>query len=126
MKDLLKILPILISFSILSPALAAAPRFYLDQTNQAVAGNVFSVRVLLDTDQAANAYSVTLRYSEDLLKFDSFNDSRSIIDVWQNKSARSGEIKLSGGSLNPFNGQSGELITVNFKTLKSGGGRISF
>ncbi len=108
-------------------AASSAPSFYLDQTNQAVAGSVFSVKVLLGMDQPVNAYSVQLRYSTDFLELAGFNDSHSIIDVWQSKSSpAAGAIKLSGGSLKPFTGQRGELITINFKALKEGAAGIAF
>lgn len=126
MKKIFLILFSIFYFLASEAIVLAAPRLYLEETNQAVVGNTFSVRVLLDADQALNAYSVTLRYSTDFLEPAGFNNGHSIIDVWRGDPViASGEIKLSGGSLVPFKGFGGELITLNFKALKEGAAGIA-
>ena len=130
MKYLLKIMPLVFfgaAFSLSASAATSTPRFYLQEVEPAVAGQTYSVRVLFDTDKPTNAYSVVLTYPPDTLEEIGFNNGHSMIDVWQSEPQISnGAITLVGGSLAPFQGQGGELVTLTFRALKAGPAGITF
>lgn len=114
-------------FATASPAFGDQPRFYFETTSPASVGSTVSVRVLFDDETPVNAYSVKISYPADRLEFSDFNDGHSIINVWQSRSLLApGVIEISGGSLSPFFGKQGEIVTLHFKALTEGLVRIGF
>ncbi len=108
--------------------LAASPFLYFSSpTGDIAPGSEFPVRVLIDSDEPLNAYSVSFSYPVDELQVVGFNKSRSIIDVWQGQpTAKGGRVEFRGGSLSSFRGEGGELLTVSFKALKEGMAELNF
>jgi len=109
-------------------ARAASPLLYFSGPAGDVAhGSEFPVKILLDSDRALNAYSISLSYTTEYLEVVNINNGRSVIDIWQNQPlAKDGKIELNGGSISPFQGQGGELLTVNFRAIKEGAAELSF
>lgn len=116
-------------FYILHSAISAAsPFLYFSAPASEIApGSEFSVRVLLDAEQALNAYSVSLYYPPEYLEVTGFNNGRSVIDVWQSQPLiNNGKIEFRGGSTSPFKGQGGELLAINFRATKEGIAELGF
>jgi len=88
----------------------------------------FMISVFLDTEKPVNAVDLTIFYPQDKLKFLSFNNTRSIVNLWQTWPAisSSGDIILAGGILNPFTGKDGLIIKIAFKALSAGELKLSF
>ncbi|MBU6500836.1 MAG: hypothetical protein KGJ89_01810 [Patescibacteria group bacterium] len=109
-------------------AQASSYRIYFSGPQAVTVGSEFSVKILIDSDQPLNAYEVSAGFPAGILDFSGFNNGNSIIDVWQNQPLvySGGGIKFSGGSLTPFSGKSGELLTLNLKALKEGNARLDF
>lgn len=118
---------LLSTFYFLTSHAIAASRLYFGEAGHMGVGDTFPVKALLDSDEAVNAYSISLKYPSDLLELTGFHDGRSIIQVWKSKpELLPGEVKFSGGSFDVFRGQRGELITLNFKALQEGTTKIIF
>lgn len=92
------------------------------------AGHEFSVSLFVDTDQPLNAYSIGLSYPKESMELVRFDNSRSIIDVWQSQPVvyESGYFVFKGGSTRSFEGQKGELLTMSFKAFHEGAAAIHF
>lgn len=87
----------------------------------------FSVTLSVSTDEPLNAYDITIRYPEELVRVRSVNTARSVIDLWQTiPKAKDGIITVTGGSRTPFSGKNGELLTINFYAIKPGEGMLEF
>lgn len=111
------------------PAAAAAERLYFSAPTQPLGvGSEFPVKLLLDSDQPVNAYVIKFIYPVQYLEILNFNDSRSIIDIWQGQPVVSagGEVTIKGGSIKPFSGVGGEILTVNFKALAAASTTLDF
>lgn len=85
-------------------------------------GTEFPVKILVDSDQPLNAYAVAFSYSGESLTLLSFDNSRSIIDIWQGQplASEAGGVTLHGGSLTAWSGNGGNIITVLFRAAKEG------
>ncbi|RJP43096.1 hypothetical protein C4587_03000 [Candidatus Parcubacteria bacterium] len=106
---------------------AASIRFAFPEGDIAV-GDEFRARILVDSDQPLNAYSVTLSFPEEFLRLVRPDNSNSIIDVWQREPVvfLKGVVSFSGGSLRPFRGEGGELLSLHFKVLEAGETELRF
>lgn len=91
-------------------------------------GEEFTVGVSISTTQPLNAYAVELNYPSDVLEILAFDDSRSVIDVWQEQPIvfQSGRVVFGGGSLRAFRGEEGELLRVRFRALREGAAELRF
>jgi hypothetical protein len=120
---------ILVFFGGINAAHAEAiGRLYFSAPQVVPLGAEFPVKVLVDSDQPLNAYTINFTYPSQYLEILNFNNSRSIIDVWQNQPVVSagGTVSVRGGSLKPFSGGGGEILTVNFKALQSASATLDF
>jgi hypothetical protein len=89
------------------------------------AGSEFTVRILVDSDVPINAYSAELSYPARNLSVLGFDESRSLVSIWQEQPvAAAGVVKFGGGSLAPFQGKGGELLAVRFR-VDSGSAGVS-
>jgi hypothetical protein len=88
----------------------------------------FIVDVLLDTDTSINAVDLQIFYSSDKLKFLGFNNTGSIVDIWQGGPTllRSGHIELTGGVLKSFSGIGGKIISMSFRANDIGEVKLFF
>lgn len=108
---------------------ASFPLIYIRGLHGAIeVDSGFSLAIAIDSDQLLNAYSISLNYDPTILNLISLDDSHSLIDVWprQPTVTHDGRIKFSGGSLSPFKGIGGELLTMHFMALKEGEAALGF
>src|SRR3989338_8497122 len=121
-KFLVSIGFILVLISGLRIADAAAQSIYFDGPAEVAVGQEFEVQILLDTDQPVNAYAVSATYPRDALSVVGVSQNDSIIDFWQDQpvASGSGAIEIKGGSVSPFKGEKGELLSVRLKALRPG------
>ena len=84
--------------------------------------------VFVSSNQPVNTFDIALKYPKELLKPLAFNDSGSIVDLWQIKqwNSNDGFIKLAGGMLGPFSGNKGRIGEIRFRALQESTGEISF
>lgn len=116
-------------YFLFSPVLhAASIRVYFSAPLEIMVGQEFSVRLLADSDQPLNAYSLNWIFQPDKFELINFSNANSIIDVWQDQpiASASGAVEFDGGSLRPFVGIGGELLEANFKALESGEAEFGF
>ena len=103
---------------------APDPSFYFDTAaNEIAPDSVFTVKILIDSEVPLNAYRLIVQYPKNLLTFERFDNSRSIIDVWQKQPPAppfDDEIELVGGNLKPFTGRGGEIGAIIFKAVREG------
>ncbi len=108
---------------------AASQSLYFSAPSGTIAvGSEFPVKILIDSDQPLNAYVVTFSYDPGVLTIVGFDNGKSIIDVWQGQPAVSenGSVGLRGGSVTPFSGKGGNIITVNFRAVGEGEPMLAF
>lgn len=91
----------------------------------------FSVSVNLSSpDQAVNAVAAVVNFPQDKLEVISLSKTNSIFSFWiqePNFSNESGTINFEGVIFNPgFIGNTGRIITLNFKVKKEGIAKLSF
>lgn len=119
---------IILSFLFFKPIFAAS--IYLSPTQKTVnVGDSFSVVVYVESsDQAMNAVSFRLSFPNNLLKVNNVSKSGSIINFWvQEPQILTDEIFTEGVVLNPgYQGNSGKILTINFKALKEGTANLNF
>ena len=84
--------------------------------------------ILLDSREPLNAYIVNIAYPASLLSVTAVDNSRSIVDVWQMapSASRPGSIELKGGSIAPWSGTGGNLLSIHFKAIATGTAVLDF
>lgn len=109
-------------------ARAASIKVYFSAPTEVALGQEFSVRLLVDSDQPLNAYSLSWSFPVDKLELMNTSNANSIIGVWQNQPtvSISGLIKFDGGSFEAFSGSGGELLSATFKALAEGEAELNF
>ncbi len=109
-------------------AMAKLSIYFSDLPDAVAVGDSFPVKILVDSDQPLNAYLIKFSFPRDILEVSGFNNSDSIVDVWQSlpKIFETGMVEFGGGSIKPFSGIGGSLMTVNFKAIKTGKVKIDF
>jgi hypothetical protein len=118
------------SFLIFSSA-DATTLYFSPSSGSFNVGQTFSVSVYVSSpDQAMNAASGVISFPADKLEVVSLSKSGSIFSFWVQEptfSNDAGIINFEGIVLNPgFIGNSGKIITVNFKTKAAGNVTITF
>lgn len=130
-KKLFYLLAIQVAALFLFPPLAGAAGqvLYFDASARSVGvGEELAIGIFIDTDQPVNAYAVNFVFSSAALEVVGLDNSRSIIDVWPGEPLvhESGTVSFKGGSLHPFSGERGELLTIRFRALKAGPADFQF
>jgi hypothetical protein len=128
-KIFVSLITSLVFFAVFTPIEAAGTTLYFKTLTPAVApGSVINVDVLIDSSSPVNALSLSMNYPSSMLESVGFDNSNSIINIWQEKpqSAAVGTITFSGGMFKGFSGIGGHLITLQFKVLKAGSAALSF
>src|SRR3989344_5045201 len=93
-------------------------------------GENFTVSILLNTDQSANAVHGIVAYPTKYINVISVNNANSIIDLWVNKPSfsnfgDSGNITFEGIILNPgFTGSGGRIANIVFRVKEQGSADI--
>jgi hypothetical protein len=127
MKNYFNLLFFLISFPIFS--VFAADLYILPSSKDLNVGDNLNIAVYVDSlDQAMNAVSFRISYSEDLLRFVSLSKTGTIINLWvQEPKGGNGEVLAEGIVLNPgFTGSRGKILNITFKALNPGKADLSF
>lgn len=126
-KDFLLLTGLGFLFFFAQSALAASPTFYFRAPESLAPGSVFNMDVLLDTDAPINALDITVQFSADTFEVVGFDNSRSIVNIWQDKPEASGDtIRFSGGMTEQFIGAGGHVLGIQFKAKSEGEGRVTF
>ena len=114
--------------AIFSGVFAGQTAFRIGIPEKITPGTEFEANILVDSDVPLNAFDILLRYPKDILEATRVDNGRSLITIWQNQPQVSepGELRLTGGSVQAFQGNGGELLTVRFKALREGKASISF
>ena len=94
-------------------------------------GDTFSVDVVVSSpDQAMNAVSADISFPTNLLQVTAVNKTSYSFGLWVQKPAFSnqdGTVTFSGIIPNPgFQGESKELLSIQFSAIASGSGTLSF
>ncbi len=91
-------------------------------------GSKFIVNVFLDANSPVNAFDLEINYSKDTLKSLGFDNTNSIVDIWQAspKILENGNISLIGGILKPETGKGDLIIKLPFEVKDVGVHKISF
>ena len=120
------------SFFIFSFSAASAASLYFSPSSGSYTiGQTFSVSVYVSSaDQAMNAASGIISFPSDKLEVSSLSKTGSIMNLWVQEplfSNGAGTANFEGIVLNPgFTGQSGKIITLNFKVKSAGAGNLAF
>lgn len=93
-------------------------------------GDNISVRLYVNSQsEAINAVSANLVFSKDTLSLSSISKSGSIINFWavDPKIINSaGQANLDGVAISGFSGQSGTVVTLNFRVINEGSAYVRF
>ena len=132
-KNIKKNIPFFLVFALFGfiPSITKAANMYFSPIGQHSAGELFSVDVFVSSsDQAMNAVSGKVSFSKDTLQAVSLSEKGSVITLWIKNpyfSSKTGTINFEGIVPNPgFLGNSGKVLSINFKILKSGPVDINF
>jgi len=119
------LLPIILFFSAGNILAAAELNFDLN-AHRAAPNSQIIVKLKLDSPEPINAVRLTWRYPAKILQPIIFNDSQSIIDIWQTRQWRetAGAIEIEGGLTKSFSGPNGEIAEVTFNTKTEGRARL--
>ncbi|HEY4524191.1 MAG TPA: cohesin domain-containing protein [Candidatus Paceibacterota bacterium] len=119
-------LPIIFFFST-GNVLAAPPQLNFDlNTQRAAPDSQIVVKMMLGSQEPINALRLTWRYPAKILQPVIFNDSRSIVDIWQTRNWQetAGVIEIDGGLTRPFSGPNGEIAEITFNIKTEGRARL--
>jgi len=93
-------------------------------------GDKFSVTIFVSSsDQAMNAVSADISFSQERLELLSISQSGSIIGFWAQEpvySNQSGDIFFEGVVLNGYQGTAGKIVTLSFRARASGQASLRF
>ncbi len=118
-------------FALSATSVHAATLTFSPVTAAVQAGNIVSVKVLVNTDGAdINTVVATIQFPPNLLQVMSIDQSSSIFSLWaQNPtfSNSAGTVTFTGGLPTPgFTGQNGEIVSIIFRALKSGSASLIY
>lgn len=107
---------------ILFPVLVSAESsmYISPEEGRYVPGEVFQVRVLIDADESINAAEAELSFDTSVLKVIAISSGGSLLTTWPSPPSYSngdGIVSFSGWGA-PFQGKSGQLVTVTFQALR--------
>jgi hypothetical protein len=115
-------------FSLVPFGLAATDsRVYLEKTPDALEGGI-SVKVLVDSNEPLNAYSLELRYDSNLLSLEDIDVTRSLVDIWKAKGEDGdvGIVRFEGADFSSFSGSKGEIAELRFVSRGKGNAAFYF
>jgi len=123
------LLIILITLLFSNTAFAANRVYFSGPTSTLAPGSDFGVKVMIDAEDMINAIDLEFEYPALGLEFLSFDNTGSIISLWQESpttSPTNGRVKLSGGILGGFEGDDGLIAKIYFRMLSSGDFKVNF
>jgi len=102
-----------------------AAQFYFTKPANVEAENPFSIRLMFHADSFVNAVEGDVFFDASILKFESWSDSGSVINIWIEKPqvASNGRIHFSGiapGGFGPVISRENEILEFKFKPLQVG------
>ena len=130
-----KLFLVVISFALLfiggAKSAGAATLYFFPASGSYIVGDTFSISVFVSSaEQAINAASGVISFSQEKLEIISLAMGDSIFDFWVVKPAFSncaGAINFEGIELNPgFVGLGGKIISINFKAKVAGSAALIF
>ena len=109
----------------------AATLYFSPSSENFTVGNIFTVNVLVNTENATiNNIESTVNFPSDLLEVISFSKSGSIFSLWVEEPSFSngaGTLSFNGGLPTPgFNGTTGKVLSVVFRVKKAGSATVIF
>jgi len=118
-------------FSVLTSTAMAASLYFSPSSGSYNVGQNLSVGIYVSSsDKAMNAASGIINFTKENLQLISLSKSGSIFNLWvqePNFSNLEGIVNFEGIVLNPgFTGNSGKILTLNFKVLKPGKANLFF
>ena len=130
MKNILKLIPIFIISFALAHQVQAASLSFIPSSGPYFVGDRFSVSIFVSSaDQAMNAISADISFSQERLELLSISQAGSIIGFWAQEpvySNQSGEVFFEGVVLNGYQGTAGKIVTLAFRALASGEATLYF
>lgn len=122
---------ILVAVTFTANAVEAASLYLSPSSSRVSAGNIVSVKVLVNTQGVAiNSSNATIQYPADLLDVVSVSKGSSIFSLWVEEpkfSNQTGTITFDGGLPNPgYTGQAGEVVSIAFRSKSTGVASIFF
>lgn len=131
LKKILIIFKIFLVFFLISPDNAFSASLNLNPSSGVFSvGDNISVRLRVSTpNESINAISSVLNYSNNTLSLSSISKSGSIISLWPvdpSFSNQNGRATLEGVVLNGYSGNSGNVVTLNFRAIAEGQAYVRF
>jgi hypothetical protein len=127
MKKILIIFSVLFFFGNIASA-NSSQVFFAGPSAAFAPQSEFNVSIFLDSTEPVNALDLEIAYPPDQLAFLSFDNTHSIVDIWQTspKIISNGNIHLVGGIFKSFSGNNGLVIKLAFRALNAGEPALSF
>ncbi len=118
-------LPMFLFFGIQARATTESS-VYFEGPSEAALDSSVTISVFLNATEPVNAIDLQIAYPKTVLKFISFDNARSIVDIWQGTPAQSeaGKVNLTGGIFKPFVGQKGLIGKITFRIMGEGSPKI--
>ncbi|MBI2063246.1 MAG: hypothetical protein HYT61_03380 [Candidatus Yanofskybacteria bacterium] len=122
---------LLSTFYLLFSNFASAAKLYFSIPGEIEAGQIFSVKVLINPEEFINAIESKIKFDPNLLEYKDFSDANSLINLWVDRPALIGKdtIKFSGiipGGEGPTTDKEDKIIDLSFLAKKTGEARIFF
>jgi len=92
-------------------------------------GDIVTVKVFISSDKSVNAVSANLYFPTEILSFNSFSKSSSLINLWAYEPSYSnsdGSAIFEGIIMNSYTGNNGDIITLFFEAKKAGVANLYF
>lgn len=132
-KKALVAIGFILTFALLSSVhkAEAASLLLAPSASKITAGNIVSLKVLVNTDgRAVNNVDATVQFPVDLLEVVSVNKNASVFSLWVEEpkfSNYAGNVTFNGGLPSPgFVGQGGEVVSIVFRAKKTGTASVVF
>ena len=109
----------------------AATSYFSPSSGNFTVGNIFTVNVLINTEDAAiNNAEAIINFPSDLLEIVSVSKSGSIFSLWveePNFSNSAGKLSFNGGLPTPgYNGGAGKVLSAVFRAKNEGSSSLVF
>jgi len=126
-----KVVFVLLVFLLFPTLCFAATLFFTPASGTYTQGQPLSLSVYVGSQtESVNAASGVISFPRDLLEVTSISKNQSIVSLWVQEpsfSNSNGTVNFEGIMLNPgFTGQSGKILTINFRVKTPGRASISF
>lgn len=126
LKNLIAIFLFFIFYFLFSNTVFAVTLYFEPTEGNYKKGDTFIKNLILDTqDEIINAIEAKISYPSDLLEVKEISTGNSILELWTNQpSATKGIVSFAGGKPDGYKGKDGKVISIVFRVLKKGKGKI--